>query len=151
MKIVFLDIDGVLNSEPWLRKDGNGKNFPFGHLDPTAISLLGDIVGTTESQIVISSSWRKLFRWQDLAKLLEERGFKYPESIIGQTIRMSQRGWQRGYEIDDWVRANHPHKYIILDDDSDMLDFQKSHFIHTSFKTGLTAEHAHEAILKLAS
>lgn len=37
-------------------------------------------------------------------------------------------------------------KYVILDDDSDMLDTQRNNFIHTDWEVGLTEENVNDAI-----
>ena len=54
-KIIFLDIDGVLNSVKYDRerteKDGN--------IDETRMVLLKELVDGTNAEIVLSSSWRK--------------------------------------------------------------------------------------------
>ena len=61
-KIIFLDIDGVLNSGRWFAKtggepdaDGYGVSF-----DPAAVDCLGRIISETGAEIVISSSWKWL-------------------------------------------------------------------------------------------
>ena len=61
----------------------------------------------------------------------------------------------RGNEIHSWIKDNealtgeayHDYKnYVILDDDSDMLYWQRNNFVHTSWKKGLTEEEAEKAI-----
>ena len=48
-------------------------------------------------------------------------------------------GRLRGEEIQRWLDA-HPgiEQYVIVDDDSDMLDSQKEHFVNTDPEHGLT-------------
>ena len=53
----------------------------------------------------------------------------------------------RGTEIQMWLDA-HPEveNYVILDDDTDMLDNQSDHFVQTSYEEGLNEETANKAI-----
>ncbi len=57
MKIIFLDIDGVLNHMYWLKKmkgvEGDKKFF-----DPDCVRRLNTITDKTGAKIVLSSSWR---------------------------------------------------------------------------------------------
>ena len=64
--------------------------------------------------------------------------------IIGQTPRLykeKETGGSeqlcRGDEIQYYIETYHIENYVILDDDSDMLDSQLEHFIQTDYKYGL--------------
>ena len=72
-KILFLDIDGVVNSDDWYNKT-RGRS---GDFDPEAIALLNQLkdIGV---EVVISSSWG-----QDGVKPLEDVGLELP--IVGCT------------------------------------------------------------------
>lgn len=56
MKVIFLDIDGVLNSEEFLR------NNPNQLIDRKCVSILKNIVDKTGAVIVLSSGWRLWFK-----------------------------------------------------------------------------------------
>ena len=63
MKIIFLDIDGVLNS---VRYDCQ-RTIDQGNIDETRLQLIKKLVDATEARIVLSSSWRK--HWEkDISK-----------------------------------------------------------------------------------
>ena len=68
-KILFLDIDGVLNTALWHRQAGGEKlKDKYGNLfDPNAVANLAKIIDKTGANIVISSSWKCM----GLAKLQE--------------------------------------------------------------------------------
>jgi histidinol phosphatase-like enzyme len=55
MKIIFLDFDGVLNSQEFLKSHQGG--FGMTQVDPRAAARLEKLVKATSAQIVISSSW----------------------------------------------------------------------------------------------
>ena len=68
MKVVFLDIDGVLNSVAFDRERTNGQ----GNIDKTRLPLLKQILDETGALIVLSSSWRK--HWVKDAYLCDHLG-----------------------------------------------------------------------------
>jgi len=141
MKILFLDIDGVINTKESMRK---GVHFP---IDPYCAFLVGKIKLDTGCDVVLSSSWRHL---DDGYAEVEKRVVP----LRGKTG--SCCSGIRGVEIYNWMRDNIPgfdstHKgdfrFAILDDDSDMLLWQKDHFFQTSFtEGGLTEEIANKVI-----
>ena len=61
--VIFLDIDGVLNSEQWYESICNGliqpihDNHPYTAFDPKSIEILNEITDATNSYIVLSTSW----------------------------------------------------------------------------------------------
>ena len=60
-KIVFLDIDGVLNSDAfadYMLMEDNVDIFNEDMLDERAIAQLKKIVESAKAEIVLSSSWR---------------------------------------------------------------------------------------------
>lgn len=151
MKIIFLDVDGVLNC-----RDTFSGPHADGHftLDPDMCDRFKEIVDSCwpiTPIVVLSSTWRlfeenrtKVTNW------LLERGI----TIHSQTpkIRRDSEMIMRGEEINKWF-ADRPQlnvsKFIILDDDSDFTQEQKPFHVHTSFQDGLTWEKTQEAIRKL--
>lgn len=143
MKVIFLDVDGVLNCYP---------NDHVTHAEKKAM-LHNDLVNRfktvlrlTGAKIVLSSTWRLSKHGRNT---LKSKGLNF----ISCTPRMPLMGgaemMERGKEIQAWL-TDHPEveKYCIIDDDSDMLPHQK-HF-KTSFTTGgLTVEIANEVIAYL--
>jgi hypothetical protein len=76
IKIVFLDVDGVLNTERYLveqcDRNQEGKMYAFEaqfNFDPRALDNLKKIVNTFDASIVISSTWRVTDKEFDLWKL----------------------------------------------------------------------------------
>jgi hypothetical protein len=132
MKVIFLDIDGVLNSFRTCIATGN---YPHGldkglkHFDWIAIRLLQRLSDSTGVVFVLSSSWRILHDYKDVGKALDL-------PIIDATKRLDG---PRGAEIAEWL-SRHPEVelYAILDDDSDMLDGQLACFVQTSAYEGLS-------------
>lgn len=141
MKVVFLDIDGVLNCHRYLSSLGpdvewfetEGKSF-----DPKAIERVNRLVDAG-AVFVLSSSWRGT---PGLVEALHEAGFK--GEFLGETPRI---GRPRGLEINAWLRE-HPEvkKFTILDDDSDMAHL-KPYLVKTNFfRGGLLDHHVEEAL-----
>lgn len=149
IKILFLDIDGVCNSKDTFTKDPHA-HFP---IDNYMAFLVGKIQLDTDCKIVLSSSWR---HHKESVEFLEKKFGKF----YGITD-FSSHGI-RGLEIHEWLTKNvegfssdgyrnEKFRIAILDDDSDMLLWQKDSFFKTSFDTGLTDEVAKNIINHLNS
>lgn len=142
MKIVFLDIDGVLNAtDDWLEIHyfGQPSNEGVRVLSRSKLALLAHIIHETGAKIVISSTWRKFNTLDELSDLFGRMtdGWFRREMFYGMTPS-SERGF-RGDEVDVWL-ANHPEvtKYIILDDDGDFHQHHRPYFVNTETYVGLT-------------
>jgi hypothetical protein len=158
-KIIFLDIDGVLNSFNFFKseiylnyhKAVNEEIESFSRskeIDKEAIKVLNNIILQTDAKIVISSTWRKA----GISVCKEEL---YSCGLISKSIiGITPCGCSlclRGNEILTWIKSNelrlginsyHDYtNYIILDDDSDMLYWQRNNFIYISSETGLIESH----------
>lgn len=123
MKVLFLDIDGVLNSREWylFNKDEIAleSGLMYRHqeeLDPKACALVEELCVEFNLAIVISSTWRRLHSLSEIQKMFATRGLSAP--IIGATPQL--RSGYRGQEVDEWL-YEHPGvtHYVILDDDGD--------------------------------
>ena len=152
MKILFLDIDGVVNSQETLQKSSQVREPHPSGIDPYLALLVNRIIHATGCKVVLSSAWRG-----------SEENHKYIERMIGEKLEgITGRCCSgiRGVEIHNWLTKNVPgfssdgyrkgeHKVAILDDDSDMILWQKDHFFQTSFKTGITEEISKKVIAHL--
>lgn len=144
--IVFLDIDGVLNHEDYLKYSDNTDMSNM--LDPKAINLINDLLQATKAKIVISSSWRLGHSLNEIQNLFQKVGFHYPERIIGATIDLPNK--PRGDEIALWLAQVPIDAFVIFDDDEDMSSVQEN-LIQTQFVDGLQKIHidlAKKLILK---
>lgn len=143
MKVIFLDIDGVLNSHRTFMVWGCGflrKTPPHTvegtKLDPVAIALLKATVIATGAKIVISSTWRRGSTVEDFNDMFKAYGWDTTGIVIGMTPT-TDKGF-RGDEVDMWL-ADHPEveNFMIIDDDCDMTKEQlKNHFTHSDIRVG---------------
>lgn len=151
MKVIFLDIDGVLVNRASFqlpRTPSDRGSVSTAH--PDCVAALNKIVKATGAQIVISSVWR-LFLWPDI------RGVSEAWGLVG-TIRdrtPDLNSVERGVEIQAWIsdferKREALESFVILDDDGDMVHL-KHRLIQTSFEQGLTVEEADRAIMLLLS
>jgi hypothetical protein len=145
--ILFLDIDGVLNSARFLRENPGAFDGRLlsQMLDPSAVGRLQQLALATDADVVISSSWRIVFPLTSIAEALAVHGFT--GRIVGATGTGRNRKSLRGLEIQAWLEADRSaqDKICILDDDSDMgpmLPF----LVKTTFEEGLLDEHVDQAL-----
>lgn len=158
MKIIFLDFDGVLNNEAYYVKrhsadfKGYGE-YPICEFDFKCVQVLNHIIEKTGAKVVVSSSWRLGKSVDVLQKLLNDVGFK--GEVIDKTSSFRSEEILRGNEILSWIKNNkeiigqdyHEYEnYVILDDDSDMLYWQKDNFLQVDRFVGLTMHVAFKAI-----
>jgi hypothetical protein len=167
MKIVFLDVDGVLNSRAWWERRKalyeSGALSEADHwrrekdIDPETVQRLNRILDATDAFCVLSSAWRHHYEGCELARMLRRR-FGLTGEIIGRTPFRSELDQpypddsheSRGHEIMAWLRWNDDiaGEYICLDDDEVGLA-PETRRIATSFATGLLDEHVELAIAML--
>lgn len=148
MKVIFLDVDGVLNSEPFL--ENNNKET----IDRSNVSKLKNALDITNAVIVMSSGWRLLFN----DNMLPQRGnsqylydilCKFGIKLFGKTpdfsteeIRINKTfSHVKAMEILAWLDAHDPvENYVVLDD----LDLNNkaihAHQVRTNPQLGLTEE-----------
>lgn len=128
MKVIFLDIDGVLNVI------GQGHD-EYGQIfHKHLMDNLKRIIDETGAKIVISSSWRLsgLLAMQEMWKKRELAGEVIdvtPNLTYGAGLKSST---PRGKEIQTWIDNNKIESYVILDDDTDMLPSQADYFVQCS-------------------
>lgn len=163
-KIIFLDLDGVLNTEhnqnmlmyqgkAW--KDKHGAFF-----DPEVVAELKRIVEETRADIVIESSWKYL-GLEAMQQMWSDRNM--PGNVIDVTPSYASDNWLlhadlddvdsertqwKGVEIASWIADNlHGEvRYVIIDDEYVILDSQLPHFILTNPYDGITPGLADRAI-----
>ena len=137
MKVLFLDIDGVVNC-----KTTQQRHRGFIGIDPYLAFLVGKIVLATDCKVVLSSSWRH-----------SQDGI---DEVTKQVIDIFDVTGNccsgiRGVEINNWLKQHEEvTKYAILDDESDMLLWQKRQFFQTSWNTGITEEIVEKVIKHLS-
>ena len=154
MKILFLDIDGVLNDRPLveaahaaavaLNKTGTIIEEPsfdmyVEMIKEEFVTNLNTILDRTGAKVVVSSTWRKVMPMDMLQRVLDTKGFKHTlfdrtESSHKIMIQDGEGTWRspkfsqyttRGLEIAWWLH-NHPEvtQFVVLDDDCDIAPLE---------------------------
>ena len=154
-KLIFLDIDGVLNVETyhyleendiWVCPEAGDKEFPLLYgdqpLNSRCLKNLQTLVDNTRADIVISSSWRILYPISSLSKMFKEVGLNI--NIIGQTRNLPN--CIRGEEVESYLDNINYKNYVILDDSTDFYHWQKPYFINTDPGFGLSELDVEKAI-----
>jgi len=162
--VLFLDIDGVLNSdeydggahrggEPGLWENPTVETICW---DPMAVARLRRIVARTGCAIVISSAWRgypeahSVWKWKQIFGCY---GW-HDVPVIGETPRLPATGPYlsdliessfRGDEVLAWLKDNGPVRaYVCLDDHDDF--HPKQPLVRTTIESGLQDDHVERAI-----
>lgn len=142
MKLIFLDIDGVLNSE---RFYDNNKDMDFylQPFDPLSIACLKRIVEATDAKIILTSSWRGGWS-KDPSKnhtegnILNRVFTSYDLTIFDKTPNLSTR--IRPLEVLAYMKScNFPiEEFVVIDDhDFQWKQYHMAHrFVQTDFKDG---------------
>ncbi len=151
MKIIFLDIDGVIN--PWRtpEKDSSGR---FGR--EAMENFIRILDAAPDASIVITSTWRRHHSLSELKSIFGEAGIQ-PGRILDVTpdLRytegMIRHDVDRSDEIQAWL-DQHPgvEVFAILDDvHQEQMEGFEEHFFQTEFEEGLTHKHATRIIDRL--
>lgn len=155
VKIIFLDIDGVLNY------GGCPDRAPsncIGIADEK-LSLLKQIVDVTNAKIVLISTWK--FGWEKIEKDKMLKDCVYMDQQFanhGLTIYDAtyDRGWNRGYGIINYINMSEDYidSWIVIDDEV-FVDYEENGILPKLIKTsfyndGLKEEHVIKAIKMLS-
>lgn len=131
MKVIFLDIDGILNVS-FPHRDEFGSLF-----HPHFESNLKRLIDATGAKIVISSSWRysglsemqRMWKQRNLAGEVIDITCDCAQ-IVDKGICQFYDMVERGHEIQEWLNTHDGiEQYVILDDDNDMLKSQQDNFV----------------------
>lgn len=132
--VIFLDIDGVINSLRAQLALGGMPRSPrpetWKYLDPVACKLVAAMAEKLDASVVLSSSWRILMK--------DYNAFYQATDIMIADATGSSRD-NRGEEISLWLKE-HPEvkNYVIFDDDGRAEDGHHGHFVHTDPREGIT-------------
>lgn len=145
-KLIFLDIDGVLNSERYFKSRAFG--FPGmiskrDKLDPDAVKILSDVIACTGAKIIISSTWRLAYSKREIATLLRNIAPFPPGTFGGVTPDHGVTG-NRGDEIAHFLKRVSAFSYCIIDDmptDGFTHEQRERHLVTTNYESGLLKSH----------
>ena len=117
MKIIFLDFDGVMDTEYYdhiLSEAGKPISDEYGLLfDPECVKNLKYIIDNTDADIVVSSTWKDDMSYKEILDMWKYRGL--PGFVTDVTPTTAQHN--RGDEIDAWLKECHEEcNYVIIDD-----------------------------------
>ncbi|MDE7264993.1 MAG: hypothetical protein K2N52_01805 [Clostridia bacterium] len=151
MKIIFLDIDGVLNSRIY---DGKRDKSRQTDIDETRLPLVKSIVDRTGAKIVLSSTWR--VHWDKNPDKCDEDGAyinstfaKFGLEVYGKTPDLGI-DFDRPEEISAWLEcaAEEIKSFVIIDDYRYAWGKLSDNFVKTNpnFGLGLEEEHVKQAI-----
>ena len=149
MKVLFLDIDGVLNYNG-CRERVDGYYF----VNDDKILLLKQILDATDAKVVLSSTWRLgwIEGWESHKihfEKLRDKLAEYDIHFLSRTPVL--KDGYRGKEIDDWLQhwTGEPiESFVIIDDDADMKPYM-NRLVRTSWMKGLEQKHVDKAIKML--
>ena len=165
MKVIFLDIDGVLNSSETFKRNRKKRlenpNQYILNIDEEKVTLLGDICKATSAKVVLSSAARG--SWENGPSHLDDKFSinlqklfdKYEIEIIGITPVVGSNKYSSHRELEIMVYLkNHPEidSFCIIDDEICDLESLKDFVIKTKWNPdyfndgGLQENHVNEAI-----
>ena len=142
MKIIFLDIDGVLNSRIYdsLRSGSDG------NIDITRLPLIKHLIDQSGASVVLTSTWRK--HWDPMGgttdnigavveRTFSEAGIK----LYGKTPLLDN---DRPREITEWLN-DHPavQSYVIFDDIKFGWGKLENNVVKTDYRIGRGLEQCH--------
>ena len=153
MKVIFLDIDGVLNEEK-----SSSRCCGYKGIDDKKVENLAKIVKQTNAEIVLISTWKDDWRKTDkahqgmMANYLDRKLKKQGLRVYDKTESVDKASgmhFSRGEGILQYLADNKVEKYVILDDyqfDYDSCGLTNYHIKTDAYNGGLTEELAVKAM-----
>ncbi len=152
-KVIFLDIDGVLNSNFW--NDSHQKEISDGTLiDEEKIKLLAWLVNSTKAKIILHSGWRVWFDNQlnpirkearRLVEMLAKEGLAIdgvtPDLTTEEIRRTKKFSMVKADEILLWLKEHERVDAWVVLDDLDLHNIQvEAHQVKPNPMEGLTMD-----------
>jgi hypothetical protein len=136
-KLIFLDFDGVLNSD--LSVSQLGTRYKFW---PASVKALNQLLSVSGALIVISSTWREHWTLKENAASLERAGLLRGR-VVGKTC-VSEGA--RGRQVDSWLKsAPYPVESFVILDDKDDMEMHRERLVQVDPSVGLGVEEGHRA------
>lgn len=139
--VVFLDMDGVLVTDRSHAAMSHGRRFML-NIDPIGLGLVRRLCEGAGAKLVLSSSWRESVPQFAMDAIFANLGWPsapWHQNWCTPSKRRMSEYVGRGAEIKRWMDdSGVPERYLILDDDNDMLPEQQASFVKTSFEEGIT-------------
>lgn len=145
MKLIFLDIDGVMNHENF----NDRSRLHHGHaFCPVAVQNLREIIKRTGAKIILSSTWRRGMHQIEIRELFSN--YDLDQYVLGKTgILENQIRGNEIKELLDGCDEDFVESFVILDDDDDMGELLPFLVLTTGadgIRVGLMAEQRERAI-----
>lgn len=137
MRVIFCDIDGVMNSYAaahyyWRKGPPEGETDIHKWFSPTSGTNLATLLHKIEdARIVISSTWRNHYSIEEFEEIFKPYVPGIEGKIIGKTGNLNSRT----EEVAQYVTENDIEHYVIIDD---IPVGPKDHLVQTSSYDGLT-------------
>ena len=145
-KIVFLDIDGVLNSKLY----DNKRTENDGNIDLGRMPYLKRIIDETGAQIVLSTTWRE--HWSVEPAERDAVGEELDATFVAHGLTIADKTPMLGERVDEikaWL-ALHPEvkDFVIIDDMLGGWAGLEEHLVRTNYRIGrgLEVHHVEKAI-----
>lgn len=143
-KILFLDIDGVLNSAEWVQYNTKGSLLVASDvlIDERAVELLNELRDIPNLEVVVSSFWR---RDEDCRQKLVNKGLKLPFHKHWRTPDIRADFVHRTEEVSEWMFFNKPVSdlNVVVLDDMRIYPPLEHRWVQTEYETGLGNTHIH--------
>jgi hypothetical protein len=149
---LFLDFDGVLNNDRFLRHQKNHVPPRERRLfDPANLEALDALcVRLPVERIVVTSTWRKGRTLEELQRLLGAEGLQASQLIQDVTVSLGPQPEARAAEIAEWVSRNTPQRILVLDDWELRIAAEEG-FYRVDARSGLTLEVVKDLVQRLSS
>ncbi len=159
MKVIFLDIEGVLITSRKVRAEGMvdpGITVDQDIFDKIAVQNLNRLLKETGAKIVVSSFWRMGIPKANLILMLKLAGIKNPPIIDVTPFVWDKelKRTNRGKEILEWLEKNpFVDEYIVIDDCGyeNLHGIPPERYIHTTLSSGFGSDEVYKKAVEVLS
>ena len=152
MKVIFLDIDGVLNCD-----STTNKLFDYDFVDEDKIMRLKSIIDQTGAKVVLDSTWRDgWYHWDkgyttqacEMYIELERELMRHGISLMDKTPMFKGGMSVRGQEIKYWMEHQDKEieSFVILEDWENLWPYNDDNIVWIDGEVGLTDKDVERAV-----